>query len=344
MIGDLYLTELFDRYLEGDLTPEDHEGVKSLIESNPVIAEKFRLSTDINRALMQDDIMQLRKHLKDIRDRNPEILEAAPMQVSRVTETPDSTNIINLDFHDSLNELNRAYSTVSHPLSQTDSEWTEDADSHSSLQFAIDKAIMQEDVMALRTRLTQFSKRFFSTKRSTPQLRKYLIYATSAAAALIMMIGGTMLFRQSSFNSTDSGFTGLFQSYEAVSVTRGTADNEDKIRNTAIELYNEGDFVQAGNLLDAIIETGEASQLIRVYAGACALQNGDPDKGIRYLSDWDPTEPTYIDAQWFLAGCYLDKNQRGSALAILEDLVKNESFKKYSYPAEKLIRKLHRQQ
>jgi len=158
------------------------------------------------------------------------------------------------------------------------------------------------------------------------------------------MIGGTMLFRQSSFNSTDSGFTGLFQSYEAVSVTRGTADNEDKIRNTAIELYNEGDFVQAGNLLDAIIETGEASQLIRVYAGACALQNGDPDKGIRYLSDWDPTEPTYIDAQWFLAGCYLDKNERGSALAILEDLVKNESFKKYSYPAEKLIRKLHRQQ
>lgn len=343
MIDDLYLTELFDRYLEEELTPTEKVEFESLLASNPFIAKKFRLFTDINKALMQEDIMQLRQQIKGIQIENTDILEAGPMQIAWMPEIAGIQEGCNRDFNDSLAELNEVHAADSNQRSDAGIEMLEEETLQTHFQKGIDKAILQEDIMALRTKLNQISKRYFAATRSTPTLRKYFIYASSAAAAVIMLITGTIALKLSSNSGTDQAYAGMFQTYEAVSVTRGPAENDDKIRNAAIELYNEGDFVQAGNLLDAIIENGEASQLIRVYAGACALQNGDPDKGILYLANWDKTEPTYIDAQWFLAGCYLYKEKWEKALGILEDLVKIESFQKYTYPAEKLIRKLHRQ-
>lgn len=343
MIDDLYLTELFDRYSEEELTPTEKEGFESLLVSNPVIAEKFRLFTDINKALMQEDIMQLRQQIKGIQTENTDILEAGPMQIAWMPEIAGIEEGINRDFNDSLAELNDVHAADSNQKSDAGLEMLEEEAVQTPFQMGVNKAILQEDVMALRTKLNQISKRYFAATRSTPTLRKYFIYASSAAAVVIMLITGADALKQNSRSGTDQAIAGMFQTYEAVSVTRGPAENDDKIRNTAIELFNEGDFIQAGNLLDAIVENGEPSQLMRVYAGACALQNGEPDKGILYLANWDQTEPTYIDAQWFLAGCYLYKDEWEKALGILEDLVKNESFQKYTYPAEKLIKKLHRQ-
>ncbi|MFH0761701.1 MAG: hypothetical protein V2A67_09395 [Bacteroidota bacterium] len=343
MIDDLYLTELFDRYMEEELTPSEKEGFELLLASNPVIAEKLRLFTDINKALMQEDIMQLRRQIKGIQAKNSDLLDAGPMEVARIPELVELHKGINLDIIDSLDELSEIPTAGSNQGADEGFGMNEEELSQAHLHKDVNKAIMQEDVMALRTKLSQISKLIFAARRSTPTLRKYIIYASSAAAVVIMLITGTVILKQSSNSGTDQAYAGLFQPYEAVSVTRGPAENVDIIRNTAIELYNEGDFLQAGNLLDAIICNGETSKLIRVYAGACALHNGDSDKGINYLANWDRTEPTYIDAQWFLAGCYLDKKEWGKALSILEDLVKNEYFKNYTYPAEKLIKKLHKQ-
>lgn len=342
MIDDLYLTELFDQYMEDELTPAEKEGFESLLASNPVIAEKFRLFTDINKALMQEDIMDLRQQLKNIQAQNTDILEAGPMQIApmKMTNLHEEKE---RNFKDVLEQCHEVLASGLDQRPDAELELIEDVKTESSFEKGVNKAILQDDIMALRVRLHQISKLYLAPQRSTPSLRKYLIYASSAAAVVIMLIAGTLTLNQRSSSGTDQAYAGLFQTYEAVSVPRGPVETSEKIRNTAIELFNDGDFVQAGNLLDAIISNGETSRLIHVYAGACALQNGDPDKGIHYLADWNPTEPTYIDAQWFLAGCYLSKNEPEKALSILEELIKNESFKKYSYPAEKLVKKLLRQ-
>jgi tetratricopeptide (TPR) repeat protein len=369
MIDDYSLTELFDRYLEEELKPSEKVAFDSLLATNPVVAEKFHLFQEIDKALLQEDIMHLRKQIKSIQANNYDLLEAGPMQIAGMPESMEVKTGTDRDINDLRDKLNRIHEAILNNESDTGMDST--LDEHfqtvpdaideiteygiyqemrndlagtdgvpTQLDRDIGKAIMQEDVISLRNKLDLINKRVITTKTAKPVIRKYLVYASSAAAVLI---AGTLILNLNNKAGDSKAYAGLFQPYEAVSVTRGPAGNEDKIRNTAIELYNQGDFLQAGNLLDAIIENGETSKLLRVYAGACALQNGDPDKGIKYLANWDETEPTFIDAQWYLAGCYLNKNEWEKALGILEKLVNNDYFKNYPYPAEKLIRKLHRQ-
>jgi tetratricopeptide (TPR) repeat protein len=292
--------------------------------------------------------MQLRKQIKGIQSNNFDLLEAGPMQIARIPESIEINSAVDQDISDLRDKLNCIHDSAIDEINEY-GIYLEMRDSHTDADEAqtqldrdIDRAIMDEDIMAFRNKLNDISKQIVTIK-AKPALRKYITYVTSAAAVVILLIAGTLILNLNSKSVDNQAYAGLFQPYEAVSVTRGPAEDEDKIRNTAIDLYNQGDFLQAGNLLDAIIEKGETSKLIRVYAGACALQNGDPDKGIEYLANWDATEPTFIDAQWFLAGCYLNKNEWEKALGILEKLVSDEYFKNYPYPAEKLVRKLHRQ-
>jgi len=353
MTGEQNLTELFDRYFEGDLTQSERQEFDNLLATDPVLAAKFKLFQNIDRAIKEEDIMRLRQQIRDIQVKNLDILEAGPMQIARFTNSQEQAAELDQDIANLRTKLDHIHDRVGTTDNQEESSeygvylevresLADEKESGTQLDLEIETAILEEDIMILRSKLDEISKQVIPTKTVQPRFRRYIAYVSASAAVLVLLVAGALIlnFSKNSFDS--SSYVGLFKPYEGVSVTRGPAEEEDKIRTTAIELYNQGEFLQAGNLLDVIIKNGETSKLIRVYAGACALQNGKPDKGINYLSGWDETEPTYFDAQWYLAGCYLLKDEWEKALAILERLVNDDNFKNYPYPAGKLIKKLQK--
>jgi len=58
--------ELIERYIEGDLTSEEAKSVEQLIASDPDFKNEFNLRLDVNKAISEKDIMELRYKLSMI--------------------------------------------------------------------------------------------------------------------------------------------------------------------------------------------------------------------------------------------------------------------------------------
>jgi len=367
MIGDISLSELFDRYLEDDLNILDKQEFEQRLAQDPAFARRFKLHKEVDAAVMENEIMQFRRQLETIGAENQDLLSTSPMEVVTFPEPEVNRAIMDQDVIALRNQLNRIHSGIMEELEAAGTpgyagidgaiinqdaltlqnelksfierrESGADQPADDKLILEIDKAIMQEEVMELRDKLVSIGEKVTGVKTMVPQKTSVLTIVTRAAAILIFLVAGGIFLLQMNGSST----SGMFDNYSSRSVTRGTVDNSDKIFNVALGLYDKGDYKGAGNLFDGLLENEDAPVIMKVYAGHCALENGDPDKGINILSTIPQDEPVYIDAQWFLAGCYLRKEQTAEAKQILENLSTTEKIENYPYPIEKLLKKLQR--
>ncbi len=58
--------ELLERFIDNDLNPEERSAVKKLIALDPNLSKELKLRIDVNKALMEKDIMKLRSDLRMI--------------------------------------------------------------------------------------------------------------------------------------------------------------------------------------------------------------------------------------------------------------------------------------
>jgi tetratricopeptide (TPR) repeat protein len=207
-----------------------------------------------------------------------------------------------------------------------------------TLGLEIDKAIMQEEIMELRDKLVAIGERVSGVKTIVPRKTNVISMVTRAAAVLVFLVAGGIFLLQMSGSST----SGMFDNYVGRSAPRGPADEPDKIGSVAINLYEKGDYQGADALFEDLLLKDNSPIIWKVYAGHSALETGNPDKGIKILSEIAPDEPTYIDAQWYLAGCYIRKENTTEAIEILQRLSQTEKIENYPYPIEKLLKKLQR--
>ncbi|MGC9375989.1 MAG: tetratricopeptide repeat protein [Bacteroidales bacterium] len=60
------MKDLIDRYLEGEMTVREQTSFEELLRKNKELREEFLLRKDINKAIAEEDIMELRDNLDDI--------------------------------------------------------------------------------------------------------------------------------------------------------------------------------------------------------------------------------------------------------------------------------------
>jgi tetratricopeptide (TPR) repeat protein len=368
MIGDISLTELFDRYLEDDLNVLDRQEFEQRLAQDPAFARRFKLHKEVDAAVMESDIMQFRRQLETIGAENEDLLRTSPMEVVMFPEPEVNLAIMEQDVIALRNQLNKIHTGIMEELEAErvpgyagidDAIINQDAlalqnelksfierresgdpqlQSNDNLDIEIDKAIMQEEVMELRNKLVSISEKVTGVKVIAPQKTNVLTMVTRAAAVLVFLVAGGIFLLQMNNSST----SGMFDNYVSRSASRGPAVADEKIVNVALGLYEKGEYQGAGSLFDGLIENPEAPAILKVYAGHCALENGDADKGIRLLSTIADDEPFFIDAQWYLAGCLIRKDQTAEATQILEKLSQTEKIENYPYPIEKLLKKLQK--
>jgi hypothetical protein len=373
MIVEISLSELFDRYLEDDLNIFDRQEFELRLAQDPAFAQRFKLHKEVDQAVMESEIMQFRKQLEIIEANNPDLLEASPMEVASFFEPEVDRAILEEDVISLRNQLNRIHASIIDNIDASEipgytnleeaivnqdavvlqAELKEFNNSRlamtlpeelesNKLSREIDRALLEEDVMELREKLEVIGNKVTEKTIEVNSRRRVLTTITSVAAVLTFVLAGTFVLMQNSNIAGNQRFTGMFENYTSISESRGPVDAVDKITNSAVQLYNDKQYLLGGSLFDGILEQNDTDEVLKVYAGHCALENDDPDKGIRYLSSITPEAPTYIDAQWYLAGCYLRKDQPSVALDIIDKLSKNENIDRYSYPIEKLLKKLRR--
>jgi tetratricopeptide (TPR) repeat protein len=372
MNTDLDLSELFDRYLENDLNFHERQEFELRIKVDLAFAERFRLHREVDKALIEVDIMNFRLQLEKLGNRNSALIEATPMVISEEIAPDNDHTILELDvkaLRDQLSIIHASmiedvdaaeipgYAGIEKAIQNQDSvelsnelkEYDELVLNELSIQNPeqadlnqnVDKAILQEDVMKLRTALSKIGESAISSKRTLPARTKVLRIASSAVAAVfLLMIAGAIFLNQSATSITsDKNFSKFFHSYDGIGNQRGPSEGSNKIIEYGIQKYNLGEFSTALELFEMSIREGNHDETLLMLAGSCALETGDYDKSLRYLDNWDINSPNIDQVDWYRIGCYIKKKDFTSARVILNKILEDTKHPYYS-EAKTLLKKI----
>lgn len=352
---DLNLSELFDRYLENDLNIHEMKEFDLRLKNDKSFSDSFRLHKEVDNALIEDDIMNFRRQLEKIGVRNSDLTLLAPMVVAEEITPEIDKAILEQDIIALRGQLTRIHNTVIEELNSAAVSYEMSADIEpeeveadikderiSALIEDIDKAIMQEEVMALRSKLELIGKKTLTSKKTIHIRRRILTYASSAVAAVfILLAAGYIFLNQNSSNSESSqpAFSEYFKAYDGISTRRGPAEYGKSVVELGIQKFNNGDYASAYELFKACMDDNSSSQVVKLYAGSCEYFLGNPDNALRLFSNWDPESP-YVDVvNWYSAGCYIQKNNLEKAKVILTDLASDPSHDYYREASE-LLKKI----
>lgn len=372
MNTDFNLSELFDRYLENDLNILERQDFELRLKSDSLLSERFRLHKEVDKALVEDDILSFRQQLEKIGIKNSGLVQATPMVIAEELSPDIDQAILEQDIMALRDQLNRIHTSVVEEVDPVEIPGyagieqailnqdcvalnkelsvLEDLVMHEGLEHDhnltmlirdVDTAIMQTDVMSLRSTLEEIGEKATAVKKVIPMRRKVLTYASSAVAAVfILLIAGTFLLNQTSASvSSEKTIAKYFQAYDGVGGTkRGFTDDANKIISWGIQKYNQGAYADALGIFEACISENNSNEPILLYAGSSAMLTGDPDKALRYFANWD-SNSLYIDqVEWYTAGCYLKKNDIEKAKTILKK-ISEDSDNTFNQQAKAILKK-----
>jgi hypothetical protein len=326
-------------------------------------AERFRLHKEVDKALIEDDILSFRRQLEKIGTSNSELVQTTPMVIAEELTPEIDHAILEQDVMALRDQLNRIHTSVIEevdPTGITGYSGIEQAilnqdslalnrelvvfdnlvlndgvvqnNESSLLSQKVDRAILQENVMSLRATLTEMGERAVATKKIIPMRRKVITYTSSAIAAVfVLLIAGAIFLNQNSGSLTsERTFSKYFQSYDGIGNKRGPSEEGNRIIDLGIQKYNKGEYVNALELFEACISDNNRNETILLYAGSSALITGDPDKALQYFANWDVSSPIYEQVEWYIAGCYLKKTDIEKARAILKKISEDPDHNYYN--------------
>lgn len=363
MNTDPNLSELFDRYLENDLNILERQQFELRVKMDLAFAERFRLHKEVDQALIEDDILDFRMQLERISTENVSLCSSVPMVVAEDMTPEIDVAILEQDVISLRDQLNRihasvieevdpseilGYSGIEQAILQQDSialnkelgvfeellhhdKVVQDSDLFRLTQD-VDSAILQDDIMELRMKLEQLGETVIPSRKVVPMRRKVIANATRAIAAIALVVIGSAVFL--TLNSGNSGSDRLvdkyFVSYDGIGNKRGPSENGIRVVELGIQKYNKGEYKNALELFEASIADNISNETILLYAGTSALLTGDPDKALRFFSNWDESSPMFEQIQWYSAGCYLKKGDIEKATAILNKISEDQEHNYYS--------------
>jgi hypothetical protein len=353
MNTDYNLSELFDRYLENDLNILERQAFELQLNSDTAFAERFRLHKEVDNALVEDDILNFRQQLERIGTKNSDWVQSTPMIIAEELTPEIDQAILEQDIMALRDQLSKIHHTVIEEVDPIEIEgyvgieeaiFNQDSialnrelglyeellhnesvnQDHelSRLIMGIDKAILQEDVMELRSKLEELGENAGAAKKTIPLRRKVITYASSAVAAIfLLLIAGTFFLNQNSGTLTsDRTITKYFQAYDGMGNKRGQSEDGNKVIELGVEKYNQGDYKSVIELFDAYLSEYPSNETILLFVGSSALFTNDPDKALHYFANWDENSPVIEQVEWYTAGCFLKKSEIEKALVILKKI------------------------
>ncbi len=344
MLSDLFSAELIDSYLNNELAADKRQQFDKKLQEDPEFSEFFSLYQDVDKAIAQQDVIELRQELQRIHKvATEEWLAETPMlltdpyemEIERAIGEQDVILLRSLlnDIHDlHLEELNSIeHQPVPEPvLKENVSTISISAESESQevdlLESDIYNAIMEEDVMNLRNRLQKIAEEARQVTKGKTLYHRFSRLTAVASIVLIMVLGGTLWMAMESQPMKPERVVEKY--YDAPiyrASTRGGADKGANSLENAFELYREGDYIGAFGKFETIEEFAENKNDMPMLAheGICLFKLKRYDEAADYFNRViEEGENSYIeDARWFAAGCLLAINDdKAEAVAMYKKL------------------------
>ncbi|MDD4645787.1 MAG: hypothetical protein PHY99_07345 [Bacteroidales bacterium] len=368
-------SELFDRYLENDMNILERQDFELQLKTDPSFAERFRLHKEVDKALIEDDIINFRLQLEKISNDNSALAQVAPMVIAEELPPDMDHAILEQDIMALRDQLNRIhtvvieevdpfeipeYSGVEQAILQQDSlklnqelyayeeliksDGNQIDDESILLSHDIDRAIMQEDIMSLRATLNDLGDGMVNSKKKISLPKRTFAISTAIAAVFVLLFAGSLILNQNSGSiGSERSFNKYFQSYDGIGNKRGPSEVGNRIVELGIQKYNKGEYANALELFEACISDDNKTETVLLYAGSSALLTGNPGKALGYFSNWDENSPIFEQVQWYTAGCYLKQKDMEKTKAILKKISEDPENTYYNEAIE-LIKKIGKEE
>jgi hypothetical protein len=316
-----YSAEEIEEYVFDRMDSQIRAQFEEELSINTSLANDVQLIRDIDLALTENDIMDLRASLKEIQK----------------SEFHSSTRIEEIEGY-LYNELSEDQMTSFEAELAANKELLDEI----SLIRNIDLALKENDVMNLRSKIQNIAGEIASEKQTERsfigQFKARKIVFASVAASLILLLGiAGLLSRQSSQGEL---YQKYYTTYQTTGINRSASLTADQTLSAALQKFDNQDYENALNLLKQVVSRDQNNMVGHFYAGVSLQETGKYQSAIKqYETVRTNKDNLFVEqADWYIGLCYLQTNEDKKAFNQFKEIAKKEGF--YQQKAQAILRKM----
>jgi hypothetical protein len=313
--------EEIEDLIDGELNEEMKSLMMEEAKVNSALSNEIELHSEINSAIGEEDIMQLRSTLKNMMQHE--------YSHSRTVEEID-------------NYMNGELDEDALALFEDELIYNSGLSADINFHRDVDEAVSETDVMALRENLRNISREQHdqaNEKRgiATPKTKNLFWYA--AASVIVLMVVFTSLMRSRSYSSQQL-YANYYQPYKSgESVSRSALGSYNGL-NTALQEINQGKYQEALESMSMIPAKERDGYSINFYSGVAYQELGEYNRAIGAFSEVVHHGDNLLveQSEWYIGLCYLRIDERQKALEQFRLIAYRKGF--YGEQSNELLKQL----
>ena len=352
-------TGYIEKFLHHELTEEELKKFRRELATNPGLKEDVELHSQVEKAVQQKDIMNLRAHLQRISGREePEqkdYIFALSEELSSFKKPGQPFSSLDIQKMKAGMPLlhmfrhNRALNEQVHPDIPVPAAGKEEFIRHLNnplcgnpdLDRDIHSAIREEDILQLREQLSLINEAFKQEKRRKRSMfipfsrSKAAILSIAASVIIIFCLNG-VISRNNGSGNTDL-YKSFYQPYPASATTRsGHGDNGMQL---ALKQFNNVNYDEALRFFEELRKKDAGNPAINFYSGMACEEKGRFKEAITfYRQVIEEKHNLFVEqAEWYSGLCYLRTNNK-QAYDQLSKIAEKNGY--YSPQATALLKKM----
>ncbi len=312
--------EQIEDFVCGDLDEEIESMIRGEAMMNASLSNEIDLHREVNSAIEESDIMKLRNGLKRMMKK----------------ENSHSRSIEEIDnyLNDNMDELT---------LAHFEEELLSNAGLAAELSFhkEVDKAVAEQDVMALRAKLRgiamEENDRSIEKLGVSPKIKRIVWYAV--ASSIVVMLAFSSLVMHKTY-SNQQLYTSYYQPYKNGSNVSRSASSINNEMNIALRQLDKGNYPTALKMLQSASVKEQDGFSLRFYSGVAYQGLGDFKNAINSFNDVVRHGDNLLveQSEWYIGLCYLKIEEREKAVKQFRYIVSRNGF--YREQSSKLLKQL----
>ncbi|HKK42387.1 MAG TPA: tetratricopeptide repeat protein [Bacteroidales bacterium] len=205
------------------------------------------------------------------------------------------------------------------------------------LRKKADEILKDKDILSLRNKLSAIEKQRSEAPLKARSAKGYVKYAAVAGVAIIL---GIFLILPGKKLTTGEIMDRYYKIYEPPTTQRSARVIINDDFNQALEFYRTNDFKNAAVYFKKVISLEPKDMYSTLLFGISKFEDQKfPEAKTSFNKVIDDRNNLYIDqAEWYLALCYLNTDEKSKALRLFEKIKKENGI--YKDDAKAIIRDL----
>lgn len=316
-----YSSEDIENYIQNQMDHELKVQFEEELAINASLALEVQLTKEIDMAVAESDIMDLRANLNRIQH----------------TEIQNTASIEDLENYIS-NELSLE------EMASFDAELASNTRLQEEINLIknINTALAEDDVMRLRNNLHNIAAQAAAEKQNQRAFAgkfnlKRIVTSTVAASIIVLLGLSGVLTKQ---QSTSDIYQKFYSKYEIAGTVRSANINENKIFNLALQKFENKDYTEAINLFGQVISNDPSNMAGHFYSGISLQENGKYSSAMsEYKTVIENKDNLFTEqAEWYTGLCLLQTNENKKAYKQFKKIAESKGF--YQQKANDILKKI----